>query len=598
MKTNAMKKRAIFTVLLVLLVMIVSCTTPLRPRDYSRVFERAFAQLNIAEPTLRQVQQPLVMAHYMPWFQRYGFHWTQGGARFDPTHVFPDGRANLATHYYPLTGNYCTADPLVLEYHLALMKMAGIDGVLFDWYGITDGIDYRHIHESTIAMIELIRHRGMQYAIVYEDQSIRHLMDFGVIPRNTGLTVARETFEWMEENWFNDGHYVQVDGRPLVLCFGPQHFFQASEWDYIWSNLQARPFFVDLDARTAFADAAMPWSPMHLSGGGRLSISDLTTYLNNFYNGQQHRPFLVGTVFPGFHDIYAQAGRVSYGYLTYADGLTLQFTWEAAMRARSNVIQIQTWNDHGEGTVIEPTIERGYRSLEFFQDRRREFEPNFPFTHMDLRAPIELYRIMIDPETTDERRAQVTAIYDLIFAGDAVGFRQAMQDANIHFDMEVRPILFTPTEGPGPVVQIFDPDGRRNLALGRPAVASSHIDIHASPRATDGDISSYWEAMAGQWPSTLRVELAEQSNIDTIVIRLNPHRMWSRRVQHIEVRTGNDGQNWTTAVAETGFIFDPVENGNTVVIPLSANARFVQLVFTGNSGATGGQVAEIEIYGN
>ncbi|MCL2600504.1 MAG: discoidin domain-containing protein, partial [Treponema sp.] len=538
------------------------------------------------------------MAHYMPWFQRYGFHWTQGGARFDPTHVFPDGRANLATHYYPLTGNYDSADPLVLEYHLALMKMAGIDGVLFDWYGITEGIDYRPIHEATVAMISLIRHRGMRYAIVYEDQSIRHLMDFGVIPRNTGLTVARETFEWMEQNWFNDGHYVHVGDRPLVLCFGPQHFFQASEWDYIWSNLQARPFFVDLDARTAFADAAMNWSPMHLSRGGRLSIPELTRYLNEFYESQRHRPFLVGTVFPAFHDIYDEAGRESYGYLPYADGETLRFTWEAASQARSDIIQIQTWNDHGEGTVVEPTIERGYGSLEFFQDRRREGEPDFPFTHLDLRAPIELYRILADGNTTDRQKAEVAAIYDLIFAGDAEGFRAAMQAANISFDMSVRPVLFTPTEGAGPVVQVFDPSGRANLARGRPVVASSHIDVWAAPLAADGDLSSYWEALAGQWPSTLQVELAVQQRIDAVVIRLNPHRMWSKRTQRIEIRTGNDGQNWTTAVAEAGYIFDPVENGNAVVIPLNANARFVQLVFLANSGATGGQLAEIEIYGN
>jgi len=74
--------------------------------------------------------------------------------------------------------------------------------------------------------------------------------------------------------------------------------------------------------------------------------------------------------------------------------------------------------------------------------------------------------------------------------------------------------------------------------------------------------------------------------------------MWARRTQRIEVRTGNDGQNWTTAVPATDFIFDPVENGNAVVIRMNANTRFVQLVFSANSGATGGQVAEVEIFGD
>jgi hypothetical protein len=73
--------------------------------------------------------------------------------------------------------------------------------------------------------------------------------------------------------------------------------------------------------------------------------------------------------------------------------------------------------------------------------------------------------------------------------------------------------------------------------------------------------------------------------------------MWSRRTQRIEVKTGSDGINWTTVVPEADYIFDPVENTNTVVIPVNLTARYVQLEFIANSGATNGQVAELEIYG-
>jgi hypothetical protein len=73
--------------------------------------------------------------------------------------------------------------------------------------------------------------------------------------------------------------------------------------------------------------------------------------------------------------------------------------------------------------------------------------------------------------------------------------------------------------------------------------------------------------------------------------------MWAKRTQRIEVKTGSDGQNWTTLVPEADYLFDPAENANTVVIQAEASARYVQLVFTANSGATNGQVAEFEIYG-
>jgi hypothetical protein len=46
--------------------------------------------------------------------------------------------------------------------------------------------------------------------------------------------------------------------------------------------------------------------------------------------------------------------------------------------------------DCGEGTIIEPTIERGYEALEKLQRFRKGLESDFAFTELDLRAPIVL----------------------------------------------------------------------------------------------------------------------------------------------------------------------------------------------------------------
>ena len=334
-----------------------------------------------------------------------------------------------------------------------------------------------------------------------------------------------------------------------------------------------------------------------MSSGGRLSISSLVSYLNDFYKKQENKPFVVGTAFPAFHDIYGQAGGTSYGFLDYSNGETFRLTWTAAERARANIIQIQTWNDYGEGTIIEPTIERGYTNLEFIQVRRLHWEPDFPYNYSDLRIPIELYKILARGNATEEQKRQVAAIYNMIFAGDAAGFRQAVRSANIRFDFSVSPLLLEASGGNNQTAQVFDPAGRINLALGKSAAASSRIDVWTANKAVDGNVSSYWEGAARAWPGTLQVDLEKTEKITAIVIKLNPQRMWNRRTQHIEVKTGSDGVNWTTAVPETEYVFDPVENTNTVVIPVNLSARYVQLVFTANSGATNGQVAEFEIYG-
>ncbi len=54
------------------------------------------------------------------------------------------GRAKdkLLRDFYPLIGPYASSDKAVIEYQLLLMKYAGIDGVLIDWYGSFDVNDY------------------------------------------------------------------------------------------------------------------------------------------------------------------------------------------------------------------------------------------------------------------------------------------------------------------------------------------------------------------------------------------------------------------------------------------------------------------------
>jgi acetyl esterase/lipase len=53
------------------------------------------------------------------------------------------------------------------------------------------------------------------------------------------------------------------------------------------------------------------------------------------------------------------------------------------------LIQIATWNDYGEGTVIEPTRDRGYRALELIQRERGVRK----FGAADLRLPVMLYQL-------------------------------------------------------------------------------------------------------------------------------------------------------------------------------------------------------------
>ena len=69
---------------------------------------------------------------------------------------------------------------------------------------------------------------------------------------------------------------------------------------------------------------------------------------------------------------------------------TIQRAWES----EAEVIQIATWNDFGEGTMIEPTRELGYQCLEAIQNQVYAFDAARLKTNRSaLGLPIRLYQL-------------------------------------------------------------------------------------------------------------------------------------------------------------------------------------------------------------
>ncbi|WP_123043842.1 carbohydrate-binding protein [Cohnella candidum] len=134
-----------------------------------------------------------------------------------------------------------------------------------------------------------------------------------------------------------------------------------------------------------------------------------------------------------------------------------------------------------------------------------------------------------------------------------------------------------------------------NLAVGKPITASSSTFTFVAANANDNDVTTYWEGNGH--PSTLTVDLGANASITSVVIKLNPDSAWSTRSQTIQV-LGHDQNTtaFTNLVSAASYTFNP-STGNTVTIPVTATVSSVQLLFTANSGAPGGQVAEFQIIG-
>lgn len=412
---------------LAFLAALVGCAS-VPPAELNKQIEQEARQmLAVEDSPVRVAKKPLVLAHYMPWYQApktsksFGWHWHMG--YYDPYEKGADGKAPIATHYYPLTGPYDSADPVLIEYQLTLMKLSGIDGVIIDWYGIDDALDYKKIHESSKVLFGAVKRAGMKFAVCYEDQSMGKMILAKKFDYEASVDRGKATLKWMDENWFQDESYVKFEGRPVLLDFGPQHFLKADQWDQLFSVVRTRPYFVSLNDHMEFyADNFYPWPPMYLSSGKEVTLSQVANYFTEFYAKTANKTHLVTTVFPGFHDIYEDAQVASsYGYLDDHGGATFRVLLDAALKSKADIIQIATWNDYGEGTIVEPNEVRGYQQLEELQRVARELDPAFPYTTDDLRIPLEVFKL----RQTKSPPPGIEEVAAAAFAGDAEGFRAA-----------------------------------------------------------------------------------------------------------------------------------------------------------------------------
>lgn len=360
---------------------------------------------------------PLILTHYMPWFSAppqsgWGWHWTMN--HFDPENVV-DGQREIASKYYPLIGPYDSSDPHVLEYHLLLMKLAGIDGVIVDWYGLTDYRDYAILHRNTQKLIEQVERLKMKYAICYEDQTITALVDAGRIQKTEKVSHARKELAWMANEWFSKDSYVTIehDGNrtPLLLSFG-HNGLTNEEWTTCLKGFTAA-YFSEHNKRQA-AIGAFDW-PIPQSG-----LEHTRRFAST--NSQPMLP----VAYPRFVDIYREA-EINDGYpeIPDSDGDTLRTTLNLALKAKPQVIQIATWNDWGEGTQIEPSQEMQHRDLELLQKTlRSNLRNKNHLEHRNLRLPVQILRHRRTASTPSHK---LNHVVELIVNGKVEQARESLQ---------------------------------------------------------------------------------------------------------------------------------------------------------------------------
>ncbi len=429
-----------------------------------------------------------VMVHYMPWFvsQPYsgswGWHWTMN--HFNPNSVNPtNGEHEIASWYYPLIGPYDSADPAVLEYHVLLMKLSGIDGVVVDWYGTDNYNDYAINNARTLAVFNYARKAGLKFSLCYEDATVKQEINGGFITGANAVGHAQQTLLYAQSNFFSDPGFLRWRSLPVLLNFGPQYFTNSSAWTSIFAVLNATnepAFFTENNRLAPVGAGAFDWPPMELSRTNAQSPAEpvlsgpaLNGYLAGFDGEGASWPAFISSAFPRFHDIYAQAGvEPSFGYLDDQNGATFEETLTRAMTNASSFVQVVTWNDFGEGTVVEPTVEYGYRDLGVIQNLRYHYlDADFPFQTNDLLLPLRQYNLRKEFGATN---AILSAELDRVFANI------------VSSNLTAAALQLTGLESNVPV--IYDASttgGQLRFSVGG-FIAGSGIQVQTSPTLTAG----------------------------------------------------------------------------------------------------------------
>ena len=152
-----------------------------------------------------------------------------------------------------------------------------------------------------------------------------------------------------------------------------------------------------------------------------------------------------------------------------------------------------------------------------------------------------------------------------------------------------------PHQHPGPGGSA--PVNGSNEALNASATDSGHTQTYTAANAVDGRPDSYWESTDNVFPQSLTVDLGVARTVGRLVLRLPPLPAWNTRIETLAVLAGTNGSTFSTLVGPSGYTFDP-GRGNTVTVTLSARhtARYLRLIFLGNTGWPAGQLSELQVY--
>jgi hypothetical protein len=244
---------------------------------------------------------------------------------------------------------YSSTDAAQIKRQINDMVSRGIDGVIIDWYGPSNGIDTA----AKLVMAEAESHPGFTFAIMVDQGAIKWDSCSGCTPQQALIS----QLQYIENTYFSSPAYMLRQGKPVITNFGVDEAYSV-DWNAANAALSTHPVFLfqnNNGFNHTLSDGSYAWVMPTTSDYGK-------NYLSSFYNvgmsfpGQQ----VIGATYKGFNDTLASWGS------NRIMGQQCGQTWLQTFSDINGLynsgkqltdLQLVTWNDYEEATEIESGID-------------------------------------------------------------------------------------------------------------------------------------------------------------------------------------------------------------------------------------------------
>ena len=251
------------------------------------------------------------------------------GVYFYPWYSISQNRHWINFTDKPIIGLYDSYNETVIRWQLKLIKDAGIDFIIFSWWGPSDFTDY-----TIKTIIRYLREYGLEFIILIEPYI--NYTDPGPYDES----FWEYTLNYLRDNYIelHRDLYFCLNGKPLILAFNPIGMTYNPSNDY--QEYMIRIVGNDID-NARYQDWDL-WPDYDKDLSGLLRI---------------RRDGYVA-IAPRFDDKHFRSNDSS-RYDPYLDKEWYKKQWEyiLANRGKIKVIAIYSWNEYHERSMIEPHID-------------------------------------------------------------------------------------------------------------------------------------------------------------------------------------------------------------------------------------------------